>query len=179
MNREGTMQRNHRKAGYSALELLLVVAMIAVIAAMSMPFITGAVLRARANGAAEVLATAIRDARTRAVTTGYQYRVSAYDGTGAVPNAFRIEGSADGGATWPATGTVTTPAGPLNDAYTDLAKGFGNAQVQVAGGTFRVALDSRGQRVGACVPATCVVQVTTPGRTATVTVTQAGGVRIQ
>jgi prepilin-type N-terminal cleavage/methylation domain-containing protein len=173
------MKRNRRNTGYSALELLLVVAILGIFAAASLPHLMDAMQRARANGAAEVLAVAIRDARMRAINNAYQYRVSAYDGTGAVPNAFRIEGSADGGVTWPATGTVTTPAGPLNDVYTDLAKEFKTAQTQVAGGTFRVTFDSRGQRVGACVPATCVVQVTTAARTATVTVTTAGGVRVQ
>ena len=173
------MQRSRRNEGYSLLETLLVVAMVGILAAFSLPLVTRATQRARANGAAEVLAGAIRDARARAINNGNQYRVSAYDPAGAVPNAFRVEGSTNGGVAWPAVGTLTTPAGPMNDVYTNVTNNFGNAQIQVAGGTFQVTFDSRGQVVGACVPATCVVQVNNPSRTATITVTQAGWVRIQ
>jgi prepilin-type N-terminal cleavage/methylation domain-containing protein len=178
------MKRYRRNAGYTTLELLLVVAILGIFAAASLPHLMDAMQRARANGAAEVLGAAIRDARMRAVNNGWQYQVVAYDSGGAVPNAFRIQGfdPANGGVAPPA-GTLTTPrfsgSNQMYEAYTPMAVEFKTAQIQVAGGTFRVTFDSRGQRVGACVPATCVVQVTTTTRTATVTVTTAGGVRVQ
>jgi prepilin-type N-terminal cleavage/methylation domain-containing protein len=177
-------RQKQSEKGFTVMEMLLVVALVALIAGISLPMLASAMQRARANGATEVLAAAIRDARARAVTSGWQYQVVAYDSGGAVPNAFRMQGfdPANGGVAPPA-GTATDPpfygSNQMYEAYTPLAKAFGNAQIQVAGGTFRVTFDSRGQQVGACVPATCVVQVNTPSRTATLTVTTAGGVRLQ
>jgi prepilin-type N-terminal cleavage/methylation domain-containing protein len=178
------MKRKPRNDGYSLLELLLVVAMIGVLAGFSLPLLTAAMQRSRANGAAEALATAIRDARMRAINNGWQYQVVAYDSGGAVPNAFRIQGfnPANGGVA-PLPGTLTSPRfygfNQMSEAYIPLKTEFGNAQIQVTGGTFQVTFDSRGQLVGACTPATCVVQVKTPVRIATITVTTPGGVYIK
>ncbi len=179
------MKRNPRNGGYSIMEVLLVVVMIGIFAAFSLPLITTAMQRSRAKGAAEVLATTIRDARMRAINNGWQYQVVAYDSTGGgLANAFRIQGfnPATGGVA-PARGTLTSPRiygfNQMSEPYTPLAQQFGNAQIQVTGGTFLVTFNSLGQLVGACTPATCVVQVTTPVRTSTITVTTAGGVRVQ
>ncbi len=179
------MRRMNTPKGSSLVEVLVVAAMLAVATGISFPLVTSAMQRAKANGAAEALAAAIRDARTRAIATGWQYQVVAYDPAGAVPNAFRVQGfdPVNGGVA-PAAGTVTTPPFYGNnqtyEAYTNMAQDFSTAQIQVpGGGPFRVTFDSRGQWAVPCLPAGCSVQVTTPARQASLTVTQAGGVFIR
>lgn len=179
----------HRKIpmGFSLTELLVIVAGLAVLAAATFPLMAGAMQRARARGAAETLAAAIRDARTRAIATGWQYRVVAFDVGGAVPNAVRIEGidpSAPGPPPWPLATATIPPAfyGPTQvyEPYEHLARTFGGTQVEIPGGgsAFAVTFDSRGQWAVPCVPVGCQVQVNTHGRQATITVSQAGTVLV-
>lgn len=178
----------HRKngsRGFSLLEVLLVTAALAVLAGISIPMFSVAVARARTHGVAESMGAAIRDARVRAVNTGWNYRVVAFDGGGTVPNAFRIEGMnpATGGV-WPAPSSTTPPAfygaNQTYDPYVNLTQEFGAAQIRIPGGgsTFAVTFDSSGQWATACVPAGCQVQVTSGGRAATLSVSVAGAVLI-
>ena len=177
--------RSYGSRGISLLEALLVVAALAILAGISIPMFSIAVARARTHGVAESLGAAIRDARMRAVSTGWNYRVVAFNGGGAVPNAFRIEGMnpATGGV-WPAPTATTTPAfygaNQTYEPYVNLAREFGAAQIQIpAGGNrFEVTFDSNGQWAGPCVPANCQVQVTSLERAATLSVSVAGAVLI-
>ena len=179
------MRRARRLKGFTLLELLVVVGLLAITSAISVPLITGALGRARANGAAEALVGAIRDARIRAISTGWQYRVVAYAPSGAVPNAFRSEGiDAANGGVWPAAGTASSPptygSTQMAESYTSLASDFGAAQIQIPGGgaSFTVTFDSRGQWAVACVPASCQAQVATPSGVTTLTVAQGGAIQM-
>ncbi len=180
------MRRIKGQEGFSILELVLVLGILAVIAGITFPLVEGAIQRSQANGAGEVLAGAIRDARMRAIATGWQYRLVASDSGGTVPNAFRIEGMnpATGGV-WPAAGTASMPpyygSNQTYEAYANLPKDFGTAKIQIpAGGPiFTVVFDARGQWATPCVPVGCQVQVRTQGgRLTTLTVSQGGAVQV-
>ena len=178
------MQPRDRTHGFTLLEVLVVIAMLVVVAGISLPLLASAMQRAQARGAGQILAAAIRDARMRAVSTGWQYRVRAYGPTGAVPNAFRVEGiNPVTGGVWPGAGSASTPPFYGNnqtyEAYTDLPRDFGTSRIQVAGGgTFIVTFDSLGQWATACAPANCQVQVSTDTGLSTITVSQAGAVQV-
>ncbi len=178
------MHRTKDLKGFSLIELMVVVAILGLVAFISVPLVTGAMQRAQSAGAGTALAAAIRDARMRAVATGWQFEVVAYSATGAVPNAFRIQGANTvGGPVWPVPGTVTTPpyygANQMNEAYTSLAKDFGTAKFVVpGGGPFTVTFDSRGQVVPPCLPVACQVQVSTSSGVSTITVSQAGALQM-
>lgn len=179
------MRRADHSGGFTLLELLIVVALLALMGFISVPLVSGALSRARSNGAAEALTGAIRDARMRAVASGWQYRVMAYSPTGAVPNAFRIEGmNPASGGIWRPAGTVSDPpfygTNEMAEPYTSLSTDFGSAQIQIPGGgsTFTVTFDSRGQWAVACVPASCQAQVTTTGGATTLTVAQGGAIQV-
>ena len=179
------LNRFRKSKGFSAYELLVVVSSLTVLSGISFPMLNGVLQRSYAAGAVDVLGGAIRDARMRAVATGWQYRVVAFDGSGAVPNAFRIEGiDPTTGGVWPVA-TDTDPSalsGPnrMYELYTDLVRDFGTAQIQMpaGGSTFTVTFDSRGQWATPCVPMGCQVQVVSKGGAASLTVSQAGAVLI-
>ncbi len=183
----------HRALGFrgvSLYELLIVAAMIAVIAGITIPIFSLAVSRARARGVGEMLGAAIRDARTRAVSTGWNYRVIAFNAGGTVPNAFRIEGydpSVLPPLSYPTATIPPASYGPTQvyEPFVNLAQefGVGAAQIGIPGGgnTFFVAFDRNGQWPAAepCVPpGNCQVQVVSGGRTVIITVSAAGAVRI-
>jgi Tfp pilus assembly protein FimT len=165
------------------MEVVLFVSMVGLAVGISLPLFTSVMQRAQARGAGEILGITIRDARLRAISTGWQYRVVAYDSTGTVPNAFRLEGinPATGGV-WPSAGTAATPpsygTNQTYEAYTALNQEYGAAQVVVPGGTFTVTFDSLGQWATPCVPVACQVQVNTPLGVSTIIVSNSGAVQV-
>jgi Tfp pilus assembly protein FimT len=178
-------QRIREGKGFSLHELTLVVGSLAVLSGISVPVMSGVLQRSYNTGAVDALGSAIRDARMRAIATGWQYRVVVFDSAGPVPNAFRIEGMDPtiGGA-WPAATATNPPAfsgsNQAYEPYNSLDRDFRRAQIQIPSGgpTFTVTFDSRGQQATACVPLGCQVQVTSKAGTSTITVSQAGAVQI-
>ncbi len=179
-------RRGAGSPGFSLKELLVVAAMIAVLAAIGIPIFTLAVARARTAGVAEMLGAAIRDARMRAIATGWNFEVIGFDSTGPVPqaqNAFRIQGmDPNNGGVFPAGAAVTPPAlygiNQMYEPYVNVAQEFGGTRIMVPGGTFTITFNSSGQLNGPCVPVSCQVQVVSAERSATVSVSVAGAVLI-
>ncbi len=115
------------KQGVTLIEILVVVAIFAIIAAVGLPALANALQRARSKGVADVLRMAMRDARSRAIGTGWQFRVfGSNDASGTTPNQFRIEGRRSTALAWPASGVP----GPLSsdtisaDPWVVLAKEY-------------------------------------------------------
>lgn len=101
------------RSGVTLIEILVAMAILAIIAAVGLPNLFGALQRSRARGAADMLSTALRDSRARAIGSGWQYRVFGFnDASGTQPNQFRIEGRSSVAALWP---DPNTP-GPLTTA---------------------------------------------------------------
>jgi type II secretion system protein H len=92
------LPRMQRRAGFTLLELLLVLFIIGAAAAVTYPRITGTVSRARLDAAAGRVAAALRHARDRACLTGRIHRVEIDPARGRVT----IQPQAAGGlAAWP------------------------------------------------------------------------------
>ena len=173
--------------GFTLAELAAVAAMLAVLAAVSFPLIGRVMAQSRARGGADAIMGALREARSRAVASGWQYRVVGFTTGGTVPNSFRIDGRDPAGPSWPSETTVP-PASPANQyvqRWTSLPAEFGGAQLAVTGGgsQFIVTFDSRGSVPAAgCVTACQVgfpISVIAPGGTTqNLQVTSAGSARM-
>ncbi len=120
--------------GFTLIELLMVVAIFAIIAAVGLPNLIGALQRNRARGAADTIAVAARDARARAIATGWEVRVFGFNNESATrPNQFRIEGRANSGVAWPppaTQGPVTTDA-QTADRWIDMAVEYPGVRLNV------------------------------------------------
>jgi prepilin-type N-terminal cleavage/methylation domain-containing protein len=94
------ISRNRGRDGFSAAELLVVVAMLAILATISLPIFAATFKNARLGGAVRQLASDIRSARSLAVSKGGFYGIHT-DG-----NRYRIESSSDV-TTWTSPTVIT------------------------------------------------------------------------
>ncbi len=182
---DGTARGQCRTGGgFTLLEVLLVVAMLAVLAAISVPLVTRVLAQSKAQGGADAIAGAIRDARVRALKSGWQYRVIGYSAGGTVPNSFRIEGRNPAASGWPAASDARVDlAASFAERWTSLSGEFGGTQVTTDAGTmFVVTFDSTGivpsgGCVIACITGFPIGAIAPGGTTHNIQVNVAGTVR--
>ena len=184
------------RRGVTLIEMLVVVAVLAIIVAVGLPNVMSALQRARSRGAADLISTAMRDARSRAIATGWQFRVFGFNAaSGTLPNQFRIEGRSSPALAWPASNVP----GPLSsstrsaDPWFVMAKEYPGVRLNagdagacpdpLGGGaySFCIAYTSQGLMTTSYQGAGGGLQVTgIQGNVAkTVTATLAGAVRVQ
>ena len=94
------ISRNRGRGGFSAAELLVVVAILAILATVSMPIFAATFKNARLSGAVRQLASDIRFARSLAISKGGLY------GVHTLGNTYRIEKSATD-TTWTSPTVIT------------------------------------------------------------------------
>jgi len=112
------ISRNRGRDGFSAAELLVVVAMLAILATVSLPIFAATFKNARLSGAVRQLASDIRSARSLAVSKGGLY------GVHTLGNTYRMEKS----------GNDTTWSSPTNITnWQDLSTQFIGVTIQSVG----------------------------------------------
>ena len=178
------MRRINTEKGFSVLELVVAVAILAVIAGGTIPLLEAAKQRAQASGAADALAGAVREARTRAVATGWQYRILGFnaDGASAFRNQYRVMARSSAGLAWPDDTaapfeSTTLMAGPwinFNTRYpgVKLTPQDGSAQ-------FWVAVDARGVAFDISPGFSPLQVVGQTGTTRSLSISTVGSVRVQ
>ena len=101
--------------GITAIELVAAVALVAIVVGATAPVLMTAVENARFRAAVQQIAGDMRLARSKAVSTGWEYRVRGRDRRGgANANRYRVEGRRTAAITWPAE---ADPAGQTADRY--------------------------------------------------------------
>lgn len=131
--------RTRTPHGFNIIELTIVVAIFAIVAAIAIPGIVGGIQRRGSDGASRRLAEDIRQTQSQALTRGAQSRVVIFDQAGSAPgsafatdtskaNRYRIEIRLSAAAAWP---TLTDNPGSNANVLTvwnDLAQ-FGGVRV--------------------------------------------------
>ena len=177
--------RGHR--GFTALELLVVVAILAILAGIGTPALLGALERSRLEAGASELVGALRRAQANAMSQGGFFRVHlGSDPAVGRPNSYRIERSSSG-TVWP-TPTDTIATSPfvvtewvdLARLYPGLSVGF---PVDSAARTLTwITYNSRGAMVdptGSVTPPASIPVQNLSGATRTVVAQLARAARVQ
>jgi type II secretory pathway pseudopilin PulG len=101
--------------GVTALELIAAAALVTIAVGSAVPILMTSVDNARFSAAVQQIAGDMRLARSKAVSTAWEYRISGWDRRGgASANQYRVEGRRTSAFTWPAT---ADPAGQTADRY--------------------------------------------------------------
>ncbi len=129
--------QNSRRRGFSAVELLVAVGMLAIITAVSFPSFAESLRRSRLSGSARQLASDIRYARSLAVSRGSFYGLHLGRDDAAVgaayKNSYRTESSTDG-TTWPDDDAVMGGDPTVITNWQDVPRSFTDVTVQSVGG---------------------------------------------
>lgn len=108
-----------KRSAFTLFELVLVLAIILVVSAISIPSFQGMMEDQRVTESGDMVRSAFSEARVHAITDGVAYRFSAVGGTG----QWRIASDSD--AAWQGDGTATAPDGSgLFEQRGTLSKGI-------------------------------------------------------
>jgi Tfp pilus assembly protein FimT len=169
------------RGGYTLVELVVVVGILIVLTAIGLPFFSAMMQNSRLDAATRQIADDIREARSKATQSGWDYKIVGFNagGSSTYKNQYRLLGRKTGVA-WPAdTGpnlqTSTQMAGPwinFNQLYQNVS-----LNPSVSTESFYVSFNSRGAVFESMsFPLTITLQ---SGGSRQVTVTSIGGVRTQ
>jgi type II secretory pathway pseudopilin PulG len=155
------------------IEIVTVLVMMGIFAAIAIPGILGSIQRAGVDGASRRLAEDIRLAQSSALTRGAQARLIVFDQTGTVPtspaitdsaraNRYRVEIRSSASASWPAL--TDTPGSNPNvlTEWHDIGSQYRGVAV-ITGSA--VGFNSIGGLTNSTIPATIVLQGTGGTRT--------------
>ena len=182
----GVPQRRIRQQrGVSAVELLAGIALLAM-GMMIVPSMSETIDRQRAAGVTRQLASQVRLAQTRAVTTGWEYRVVGFPAaaTNGRANQYRLIGRSTSASPWISAlsgqaDSATQYAGPWINLSIDTP-GIDLNPAQVGGDAFWVTFGPRGAVLDRSNFTPMSVATADPdGKSWTMTVSTAGKVTIQ
>lgn len=169
-------------AGFTLVELVVVVGIVIVMMAVGLPYFSSMIKGSRLDGATRQLVGDVREARSRATLTGWEYKIFGYSssGGGANPNQYRILGKGPS-AGWPLD-TVQSfqSATQMAGEWIDITREFPGISLTPSGGyaSFYVSFNPQGVATG--IVNFSPLQLTSDaGGSKSVTVTPAGGVKIQ
>ena len=139
-------------AGYTVIELVTILAIIAITALAISPVIGASLSDSKARGAAEQVAGALRLARANAIATAATYRVTLSPGTIAIACANDCPASRPPDTTEPvATGaTLIPPDNPINFSPKGAASPAGTVTVRYQDATVWIVTVTPNGRVRTC-----------------------------
>jgi prepilin-type N-terminal cleavage/methylation domain-containing protein len=171
--------------GYTIVELLVVVSIISLMVMAGVPFFTAMMQNSRLDAATRQLAGDVRDARSLATQTGWQYQIIGFNvgGGSTYQNQYRMLGRSSSGVAWPAnTGpnfsSATQMAGPwinFNQLYPNVS-----LNPSISNVSFYVSFNSQGVAFEWNPTSVPWMSISPPsGSSRQLTITSAGSVTIQ
>jgi prepilin-type N-terminal cleavage/methylation domain-containing protein len=176
------MERTER--GYTLVEVLVGVALLAIVAGLAIPSFLAYTQRSKLDAAVRQLVEDVRQARSKAVLRGWEYRIYGFNsGSSSVyKNKYRLMGRSSTAVAWPADSAASfESATAMVSEWVNIGTVYPGVRFNPTDGTdhFWVAFNDRGVAYDID-DSFKPLNVTHPtGGTKTVTVTSAGSVRVQ
>jgi prepilin-type N-terminal cleavage/methylation domain-containing protein len=167
------------RKGFTLTELLVALTIGGFILALALPAFMTTVRRSRLAAAARQVATDLREARSQAITSGWEYRLVGYDATSSTRrNQYRCLGRSSAAGAWPDIDSAPfRSTTQYASAWTDIGSAFPGVGLQSADAGFEVTFDARGAAPAADDDFNPLTVSGTIG-SATVTVAMSGSIRI-
>ncbi len=175
------MKIRAQENGFTLTELVFSVALGAIVLAVAVPAFDEILDRMRLNTAVRHVISDLREARSQAISMGWQYRIVGYDkDSGAFRNQYRMLARRSAGVDWP-----DEDVAPFEDAtrrasaWFDVGAAFGGVELDANGSRFELTFDARGTAPGAAAGFNPLVLTGDNGMQNTVTVSVVGGIEVQ
>ena len=180
--------RGSGQAGYSLVELVILLTVIAVVLAVTIPSIKQTLTTYHRNGAAREVLAQIREAQSAAVTRGgvYAFQWGGDTGVNYPQSQYRVVRDTSGACALPAVGSAEDNTNVLT-GWTDLSDTYRGTHIQSVvdnGGNpmGKVMFRSTGASANTCTSVSFPVTVTVAddrGRTREIEIKSAGSVRLK
>jgi prepilin-type N-terminal cleavage/methylation domain-containing protein len=168
-----------RQRGFSMIEVLVAVTIGGLIVLAGVPAMTNLVQRSRLDTATRELLSDVREARSRAITTGWEFSVIGFHATtgGSWRNQYRLIGRRSGAVAWPDTDDAPfSSATQFAGAWVDLTSRHSGVSLQPSATSFTLTFGPRGTPTSTSGFAPLVVA--NDNATRSLTVSTSGAVRI-
>lgn len=173
--------RRVRANGFSSAEIAVSLAVIGLAALISIPTTLSMIRRSKVSSASRQITSDIREARSRSLGSGWEYKVFGFAATSTDTrkNQYRVLARSNSGIAWPAdTSAVMSSSTQRAERWISVTAQFPGVNVVSPTARWEIAFDSRGAAPGASSFNPMVVN-NQYGNTTSVTVTTVGNVRVQ
>ncbi|MCP3982308.1 MAG: hypothetical protein GY716_23645 [bacterium] len=160
----------------------MTIAIAALVALIVIPNFSGVVQRNRHSSALRRIVSDVREARSNAVSTGWEYRVIGYDtnDSGSRSNQYRMLGRRSTSVAWPAEEVAPfSDAVRVAGAWVDIASEYHGVGLDTGANRFEVTFDPRGASPDAGTSFNPLKVTGYDGMQTKVSVSASGGIRIE
>ena len=133
------------RKGFTLTELTLAMALVGITLAIALPAFSNVMRSARLNGAVRQLVSDVREVRSQAVATGWDYRIVGYrDAEASFSNQYRVVARRSS-ASWPSDSAAPFRSDTqIAERWIDLASFHPGVTFSSSDPRFQVTFDSRG-----------------------------------
>lgn len=170
------------RKGFTVLELLIAIAIGAIVISVAVPSFFEVMQRNRHGAAVRRVVNDLREARSKAIATGWEVRVVGYsaDDSGDHANQYRVFARRSSAVDWPdEDATAFETSTQLAGSWFDLTSHYSDVDFVVEDDRFEVTFDSRGAAPAADDAFNPVLVVNDEGLSSSLTVSVVGGITIQ
>jgi type II secretory pathway pseudopilin PulG len=163
-------------------ELIVVIALVGILMAFAMPAFVEIFDRMHHDAAVRRITSDVREARSQAISMGWEYRVIGYraDAVNVRKNQYRVLARRSSAVSWPAENAATFASDTQRaGSWVDITEDYPGVDLDADVTRFQVTFDSRGAAPGAPAEFNPVRLIHHKGLETALTVSVIGGIRVE